>query len=217
MTSQRIISFLPIEQAQGASVAKFNGGGVAMAYLANGAKTQPLQGDSNFPFIKDPPQTFEPQVYMPSTTIETAASVDDYALGPIIDVRGIRELVLYLELTLSSADPIPPNPALDGTLSLLPEALFQSDDETWEVWPVGLTDLTLAEDGVPANGYSERNVFQTELLWDPGAGVSPVPTLNGTFRLVLPFDVTAFLNYRWRFGCVSGDGLSFRAWVGAVR
>lgn len=214
----KLLRFLPEGVAAVARTRRDDEIDGGMTYRSpNGARS--VLGDDNFPFFKDPPETFQPIYYVRPTTILFGTDLSDYLVGPTIDVRGMRELALYLELTLSSADPIPPAPALNGSLSLLPEALFQGslDGAPDEVWPVGLTDLTLFEDGIPANGYSERNVFQTELIWNPAANLSPVPVLDGSFRQVLVFDVSPFSYFRFRFGCITGAALETRSYVGAVR
>lgn len=198
-----LLRFLTKSRADAARLRRDQAVDGGMTYSALG-QGKVVQGDESFPFFKDPPENDVPQLYLPEQTlVDASANVALFVDGPAIDVRGLRGVQLYLRVQRILADPF----SIIGALSVLPEAAVraQVDDEpTW--YPISVIDTTLITDGTPRESYSRRNLFATELVFDPSAEISPAPApAAGVWRYAVPFDVAQWDFVRFRFG--GRDGL----------
>lgn len=204
--TEKWVRLIPEDLAALGSVVRNPPAGGANTFLSYEGHLRPQPGDATFPFVKDPPQLFGPSLYTENALLEDVTANNPYVEAPAVDVRGARHLMLYVDLRQRGGEVIPPDPTFQGSLSILPEAGIKTEAGQVIWWPVGVVDAILAEDGIPSPGYSERNVFQTELIWNPRAGISPAPLpLSGRFRLVLAFDVDYYFSFRFRFGALNGE------------
>lgn len=156
-------------------------------------------GDEDFPYVKDPSDLQGPFEYYDGSA-PLATALVDYAIGDSIDVAGMRQLVLVLRYspTVSGGGAV-------GTLSVLPEGLLDPETPTGQTaaWiPIGVVDPTLNRPAI-GGGYAYRNVYSTELRFDPFVGLTPPFANPGPQALTLAFDVSIYRRFRFRFGDVA--------------
>jgi hypothetical protein len=193
-----LLRFLTKSRADAARLRRDQAVDGGMTYSALG-QGRVVQGDESFPFFKDPADNDVPQLYLPEQTlVDASANITLYVDAPALDVRGLRGVQLYLTVERIVADPV----SLTGALSVLPEAAVRApvdDEPTW--YPIGVIDTTLTTDGTPRESYARRNLFATELVFDPSAEISPAPVVaSGVWRYAVPFDVAQWDFVRFRFG-----------------
>jgi hypothetical protein len=178
-------------------------------------------GDQKFPFVKDVPDVEGPidlrdgyaivdevSVAMVNP-LPFAATAFDYETSPEIDVRGIRQVLVFLRYYAGVDEQL----AGEGVLSVIPEAaFFPAPAATEQQWmPIGVVNPVL---NVPAiqPGFAFRHVFSTELRLDPGyTGLAPQPYTVGPFELTLAFDVGPYDVFRLRYADVVSNASTLYA------
>lgn len=147
-------------------------------------------GDEDAPFVKTPPFTEEPQLWLPATTLSTSA----YGLTDPIDVEDFRLLQVLFELQWDGVA------ESDCQLSILAEHLAASVLDPPEQWYVtGVVDPTVSyvnPFGI-GDGYGSR-------VFAPSEFRTPVFTAAAlrTQRFALQFDVTNAKAFRLRYAQV---------------
>lgn len=186
-----------------------------------GAAPRAMPGDQKFPFVKDVPDVEGPiwlrdgrisvpdPPLAPFTTdpLPFVATPADYETSPVLDVRGIRQVLVFLRYWAGLDQE---GQASIGVLSVVPQAAFEPapqgatfpavGDQEW--MPLGVVDPALNLPAI-APGYAYRRIYSTELRLDPGyTPAGPQPYLVGPHELTLAFDVGPYDVFRLRYGDV---------------
>ncbi len=194
------IRFLQTGEALVSDIYK-NGGDalLTLAYDALG-KIKGLSGDDSFPFFKDPPEVREAVVYAKRRDFSAVTGLDDYFIGPTVDTRGLRKLVLFFELT--------DNDSVANIFSILLEGV-----DGGRQYAAGAISPVIGAGTVP--GYSAQAVDGREYQWTPGEVLAGA---TEPLQFVLPVDVTDYSDVRFRVGLAPGSGTARTLLrVGAVR
>lgn len=187
-------------------------------------KGRPTPGDQKFPFFKDVPDVAGPYALretengfgiapgnlnvLPQVSDPYADEGDQgaYERSPLVDVRGIRQLVLVADYILGDEG--------TGELSIIPQARLQPvrvtgnelEDEQFRT--IGVVDPTIVVPGV-VQSYGMRRCYPTELRiapnYDPANPLIPVPIApNTSVPVTLAFDVGIYDEFRFMWGELTG-------------
>ncbi len=230
-------------------------GATVVAYQGGGGEVLPVPGDRKFPFVMVPPDLRDPTVYVSRPLLpENVAAYDASLLnipdigpatGPVqlqggyatelpIDVRGLRQLTMFVSVVL----PITNAAALEANaLSILPQAglvlpapvlatqgsYTPPDFDQAKLAPnirwfsIGVVDPTMRgmfpvpvtnpEKSIEPPLFAFRNVYQSELVL-PFLARDTVPTPQTEIHTTLVFDVApyAFFRLRWAFRSIQRLG-----------
>ena len=137
-----------------------------------------LIGDNEGPWLKVPPFTEDPKIWLPTTTLGTTP----YLALPQIDTKQFRLLTLYMTYVVDGES--------NGQLSIVPEKLALDENGDLQFYETALVDAsvtsrTLAAPFNQTLGSGSRNFLPSEFRWPPAATSGPV-----TLRTMLTFEVS---------------------------
>lgn len=177
----------------------------------SGLAGRPVPGDQKFPFFKDVPDVEGPVflrdgavsedlIVVVTNPLPLATAVSGYDTSPELDVRGIRQVLVFLRYFAAVE-----MGAGVGVLSLVPQASFLPSPSQESEWmTIGVVNPTLNAPAIEP-GYAFRHVFSTELRLDPGYTgdpANPQPYGRGPYELTLAFDVGPYDVFRLRYADV---------------
>ena len=232
-------SFLSLPDAAARRLREDDGTGsaVPLAYVDGNGRQLSISGDKNFPFVMVPPDLGEATSYFAAdrapgiiptqeegNSIYSPTALQDFEEGPVVDVRGLRNLTFYLSLHMQAEENV--GEALNNVLAVIPQvangAVSQyaspsykganapyptQGRETLTWFSLGVVDpvlrgawptVTNPPTVVDAPSYAGRYVQMTALYlpYRPRQ-IAPLPSME--IHTTLVFDVAPYEYFRLRW------------------